>query len=426
MEIKENMIKNLISSKIPVTLALDGWTNVRSNKVTNLLLIANGISYYYASIENYNKQNNKEWLVSKISEKIDNMLDKGINLIALATDNEIVMKSTSIELKNKYPILITIPCSAHLIQLCLKNICNINVIKSIISNIITITNNFKYKENKIKLYNLQFKNDVNVPLKIIYPTEVRWSSIIYTIERILKLKDYIKNIIKLNIKEWDDIELLYNLILPIDKYTNIVQKDNATLYTVWSSFNNLIKFYKSSDILEKLKVEKKDVVEIIDNYWNKYIDKTLICVLKLFCFDQTTKISKNEINFITDWGVLYLKNNDYDFNENVTKKNLISQINKFIIRQGDFIKIEEYITEIKDDEDNSTNISYISKLVWGRYIIEYCELSKVAIALLSICPSEACVERSFSILSDVHTLDRNRLSNDIIDAELSIKMNLKK
>jgi len=99
-KIKENMIKNLMSSKIPVTLALDGWTNVKSNKVTNLLLIANGISYYYyASIENYNKQNNKEWLVSKISEKIDNMLDKGINLIALTTDNEIVMKSTSIELK---------------------------------------------------------------------------------------------------------------------------------------------------------------------------------------------------------------------------------------------------------------------------------------------------------------------------------------
>ena len=70
-------------------------------------------------------------------------------------------------------------------------------------------------------------------------------------------------------------------------------------------------------------------------------------------------------------------------------------------------------------------MSYISKLVWGKYVTEYYELAKVAIALLSICPSEACVERSFSVLSDVHTLDRNRLSNDIIDAEMSIKINLK-
>lgn len=124
--------------------------------------------------------------------------------------------------------------------------------------------------------------------------------------------------------------------------------------------------------------------------------------------------------------MLYLKLNDKNLNEINIKKNLQNQLNKFIIREGDFNRIEEYKTETQEEENCTNNISYISKLVWGKYIIEYYELSKIAIALLSICPSEASVERSFSILSDIHTPERNRLSGDAIDAEMSIKINLKK
>ena len=58
-------------------------------------------------------------------------------------------------------------------------------------------------------------------------------------------------------------------------------------------------------------------------------------------------------------------------------------------------------------------------------MVECYELSKIAIAILSICPTEASVERSFSILSNIHTLERNNLHEDLIDAELSIKINLK-
>lgn len=51
----DGILTKLSLQKSPVTLAIDGWTNVRSNKVTNLLLISNGISYFYASIENEKK-----------------------------------------------------------------------------------------------------------------------------------------------------------------------------------------------------------------------------------------------------------------------------------------------------------------------------------------------------------------------------------
>lgn len=61
-KINENILDKLGLSNQPVTLAIDGWTNVRSNKVTNLLLISNDTAYYYTSIENINNRNNTEWL----------------------------------------------------------------------------------------------------------------------------------------------------------------------------------------------------------------------------------------------------------------------------------------------------------------------------------------------------------------------------
>jgi hypothetical protein len=57
------------------------------------------------------------------------------------------------------------------------------------------------------------------------------------------------------------------------------------------------------------------------------------------------------------------------------------------------------------------------------YVPQYYELTHIILALLSICPSEASVERSFSLQSDVHSLERNKLTNEIINAEMIIKMN---
>ena len=132
------------------------------------------------------------------------------------------------------------------------------------------------------------------------------------------------------------------------------------------------------------------------------------------------------IQFIRDWGSLYLEK--YNLIKKIEnkkiKKTIISQLTRLLAKQKEFSKLEGIIAEIKGDENN-INLPYISKLVWGKLMVECYELSKIAIAILSICPTEASVERSFSILSNIHTLERNNLHEDLIDAELSIKINLK-
>lgn len=127
------IIEMLFINNQPITMAVDGWTNIKADKITNILLIASGIPYYYKSIVNKKDFNKVDWLVPKIQEIINFLIKKGLNIIAITTDNENLMKAVCKKLKVLFPVLINIPCSAHIMQLCLKKICNNDKIKMIIN-----------------------------------------------------------------------------------------------------------------------------------------------------------------------------------------------------------------------------------------------------------------------------------------------------
>jgi len=51
--VKEKVLLQLSNkSSAPVTIAIDGWTNVRQTKVTNVVLLCSGVAYYWCSISN--------------------------------------------------------------------------------------------------------------------------------------------------------------------------------------------------------------------------------------------------------------------------------------------------------------------------------------------------------------------------------------
>ena len=180
--LNKNTLNMLCLNKQPITIAMDGWTNVRGNKVTNILLICSGISYYFTSIEHEFVFNTADVLVPILSDKIKYLLEMGIQIVALTTDNENLMQLVRQELNKLYPILIIIPCSAHIIQLCFKYICHNETIKNIIDEtmeLIKLVHNDKV--NRLKLLELQKNDDIANQLNIIYPTEIRWISLVLCI-----------------------------------------------------------------------------------------------------------------------------------------------------------------------------------------------------------------------------------------------------
>lgn len=420
------MLDTLSASNQPITLALDGWTNMRSNKVTNILLICSGIAYYYTSIENNKNLNNLEWLVPKITENIELLVKRGLNIIAITTDNENLMKALCKKIKMIFPVLINIPCSAHIIQLCFKKICHNEKIKLIIDKTMEYINTIKNnKKNKIKLLELQENKNIKDPLMLIRPIEIRWTSLITAIERFLKLKDFVEKIIDADNNFWDNLNDLYIYLEPFKNAINSIQKDNASLISVWQNFDKIIKFYNSDQVPKIFNDIVGDTINVFNNKWNDHIDNNIIEAVRLFNLEDKFKFKKQTVEFIADWGSMYLTTYKITQNENIKEIQniLILQMGEFLSRQNDFasvnIKKTEYINMCKIQ-----NRQYNIKLVWTYFLPIYHELSKVAIALLSICPSEASVERSFSAQSDVHSSDRNRLSNEIIEAEMNIKINV--
>jgi hypothetical protein len=218
-KVERDIITKLSSNQYPVTLAVDGWTNVRSNKVTNLLLISNGTSYYHSSIENNETKNDTEWLSSQLEVKIRDLIKDKVNIIAITTDNENLMKATCKKLKKKFPFLIDIPCAAHLIQLCLKTITEIPKIKGIICEILRIVNIIKNnKETSQKLDEFQ-KADGSEILKIIRPIEIKWASLKGCIGRLLSLKKYINLVLTdLSLSFWKNISDLFIYLKPFKEY----------------------------------------------------------------------------------------------------------------------------------------------------------------------------------------------------------------
>lgn len=64
-----------------------------------------------------------------------------------------------------------------------------------------------------------------------------------------------------------------------------------------------------------------------------------------------------------------------------------------------------------------------SRKFWNLYFHTVPELAQVSIAILSIAATEACVERTFSTQDSIHSKKRNKLGNDIIEAEMVINFN---
>jgi hypothetical protein len=64
------------------------------------------------------------------------------------------------------------------------------------------------------------------------------------------------------------------------------------------------------------------------------------------------------------------------------------------------------------------------RAVWNLYLAHSPLLSHAAVAILSVCGSEAAVERTFSAQGLVHSDLRNRLGDATVEAEMFIKFNM--
>jgi hypothetical protein len=59
---RARLLQRLIDSKATVAIAIDGWTNIRQGKVTNVVLLCGGAAYYWCSIANMTERSDAAWM----------------------------------------------------------------------------------------------------------------------------------------------------------------------------------------------------------------------------------------------------------------------------------------------------------------------------------------------------------------------------
>jgi hypothetical protein len=195
-------------------VAVDGWTNVNTSKVTNVVILCGGVAYYWCSIVNGHNHNTAAWLQTALVKVLNGIKAEGLMFTALVADNERVNRTLWELLLEPFPFLIRSPCAAHLIQLCVNKALELPLIDHLFTSMEVLLRRFRLKEARLKLKNLQVANPLRttaasstpVVYGLLRPQDTRWSSWLYASQRLLMLRAYIDMVVAQEASFWSGIE----------------------------------------------------------------------------------------------------------------------------------------------------------------------------------------------------------------------------
>jgi len=481
-----NILKSDVLNAIPsfVTLALDGWTGqTYGAKNTNSIALCNGLSYLLWSHRNSDTSDSVDtYLFPLIKNQIKCLVDKGICVVAITTDNAsnmILLGKKLYEIPNQGRVILHISCSAHTIQLMITKIVELKPLERFIKeaeNLLEAFTTVEGKKFRLELRNHQKNNSPGEPLKLLFFNATRWLSRLNSLERMVKLKDSIVSVAlsggfdlrpSLSIARdplwWDRLE---RGVIPIIRkfafVTNIVQSDSANLSDLHMAINGFRRAITDSNLGEILGVADstgetfiKSAEGIIDQYINSYIaapdhhayravaiitnsDDILPPNSNRSVASQYKLQRENTEKWLHSWGADFFLYYQNQFRQIVgdNRTSILGNIKKQLVMfEGGVHDFSEKVSDMETltkivpmnsflyDPQNPQQTQTDWKLFWTKYYRKCPELSILSLCLLSIGISEAACERSFSIQKHTHSDIRNRLTTDIVQAEMRIRFN---
>jgi hypothetical protein len=469
-ELKTKIISSIaiVAALSPVTLATDGWTNIRGVKVTNILLLVGGRAYYWFSICNDDSKNSAAYLAPHIASIIDELIDAGICVVAVVADNEAVNGAIHRRLVKDFPWLVEVGCASHTIQLVVNQTFKEHRMAQLKGAVKNLINSFiKSKELRQTLLRLQallIPNKKAVRLLHIVPT--RWSSEYYASIRLLRVRLAIDALILSHPSEfeplpadfWSGLEEMVKFLKPMQLASDITQSDSASLFDVFVQFDALKSHAKSIPNTSSLYSASLALTQAIKHHWDAHINEEAVIASAWLSFHSAesmsnqfgaaalTKAKSWFLQFATKYVVRFcykpdaLSEEDLDRLQTDVHNRMEDNFSNFVAPTEDpFVELhlkaakkkEELalkavaVNAVPQDEDQlpKQRIHFDSRVIWKQYFPVMPEFVKPVCALLSIVASEAAVERSFSAQDKTHSSVRNSLKDESVGNEVFIKFN---
>lgn len=414
-----NMLEKLLQTTSNLTLTSDGWSNIRGEHLVNFVIKALGHKpIFYKAINTSGKPQTSE----TISEDIINVLKEiGVEkFCAVITDNAAVMRKAWKLIETQYPHISANGCSAHVMNLLIKDIMEIPAHKNVLSNaakIIKFVNNHHFVCAKFE----EIKNELGVAHKLSLPVSTRWYSVYNSLNdfasakyAIIKLVDSYPAIIDISPKEnskeivklvkdntfWDAVNNVAKIIEFPSKVIGKLESDDATLNIVYHYFGEIYKNFE----------DYKNIQQLVRKRWD---------------FIMTESI-----------GIAYMLSPAYTLNNfyiDDDKLDIMGQIRTMATTRYGIEVGQKVLSELIKFMDKMQNLSEsrratlvdIEAIEYWKLVgsVEFPNLFKVASNICSIPCSSAASERIWSTYRFIHSRLRNRLANEKIEKLIFIYVN---
>ena len=314
------------------------------------------------------------------------------------------------------------------------------LIEPLFTSMESLLREFRLKEPRLKLKNLQVANPLRatnasgipVVYSLLRPQDTRWSSWLYAAQRLLMLRAYVDMVQSQDASFWSGLDELVRFLKPFQVATDVMQQDTSNLFDVWRLFKRLLTHVRAIPSNSLFSSSKDAIITIIIDMWEKHINIDAIIVCAQLSFDSSVEeIFPDKIQDARRWFLdfaahyaLYwhiADSSDTDFA--LVRRTALREWAAFLGRtQG--TSFDHLDTDIEDlRKEHAESLAAFPRAVWNLYLIDAPIISHAAVAILSVCGSEAAVERTFSAQGLVHTDLRNRLGDATVEAEMFIKFN---
>lgn len=405
-ENEQSRILGVIAKQQHLSLITDGYTNINGHHIVNFLLCSPGMKpIFYKSINTTGTCQN----AIAVATEILSIIEAFNNIIAVITDN----MSTNIKaweiIQARHKYITCQGCLAHLSNLLLKDLMQIDRNALRIKEARSITkfvNNhaavlFMFEE----IQNEKFKNKL-IPSKqgLVLPCDTRWYSSISCLERIIVNRSVLVETFK------------HPNVIKSQERNNKFAELSSKVDTNDSFWNDIMeitrKYKKIVELIAFTEMDESNISEIFKLYNNLFKIENLSTV-------ETRIINHRKPEFETDI---------------IIHAHLLDPQNRFFGPTAEQIaKSESFFRGINTNETtefmkycahNNTNISYDVLIWWKIYgKTKFPQLSNYALKVLSIRTSSAASERCWSIFKWIHNPRRARLTDVHVDQLIFLYMN---
>jgi Protein of unknown function (DUF 659) len=435
---KEKTLHALIHSS-SVTLMFDGYTDVNSVKHVPFIAMNATASPQIGLVGHTAAENfemcNADYFKSQAASVLTELMDKGVPVVSIATDNEPVLVSTHNMLQQmpRFQHILRAPCMAHTIQLCVSEFLRLPSVRPIVETVRAIIASFSLKESKREYLSAASRVRKD-PRKLVRYNDTRWNSMYMCMRSIARSKAIImacqplRAITNSVVNFWPRLDSIILVLSAYSDCTNVVQSRACRLPECILTLHKLIERLEAASGVEGVRAIascaalKKCVTDVLHSHVIQHRDASSLFAFAEMAvgvppskrlFAQPVAITAN---WFADWGTWFASQFAQDppctavsktqgFTDSIARENL----RRFVVglssgrdaqiaarlEECDRTKIAELWCELVDAEESPPE---------GRAAMFLTHV------LLSITPSEAEVERWFSIQSHVQSKVRNRLS----------------